>query len=583
MIPIYNLGMFKKVDKKKKMGVFIAAQLGMAALLIFFISYIFLSFYRTAKADALSIGEKSVYEVGEKLNNFFLKGFDVLEVTSEAVEFMMKTGKSNGEIDAYLSSTTKNCRKDAHGAFLNVYGWINGEFIDGGKIMPTSGYVPKSREWYISAVRANGLPSIIFPYVNPLTGKLVITISKMLSDYSSVISTDVSIYDFQSFISDLSMEGEGYGFIIDKNSLVVAHTDESLLGKNVLKSEKFSMDMRNLVGRVILSGQQSLDLDDRRYYEVSMDGQKCMAFSMNVLHDWYVVMVIDSSSLFKRIKFNIVFNMIGLLFTICLIVYYCTQSFLVNLKLESKVEAQVAQMSKMQNTIIEELATLIESRDANTGEHVKNTRVYSLLIAKNMYVKKINEGEVDKTFIRYLRYAAPLHDVGKITVPDSILCKPGRLSDFEYEVMKNHTRIGGAIIRNIFKDSIDKDAVQMAVDVAQYHHERWDGKGYPIGMRGEEIPLSARILAVADCFDALVSQRCYKKSVPAAVAFEMIKAESGTHFDPAVVEVFMNVKSDVLAHLKKIKNEAALAEFCEVPPEVMRGALGEVISTQNLT
>lgn len=580
---IYNLDMLKNIDRKKRIGVFFACQIVMAVMLTFFIGYTFLSFNRTAKADALAIGEKSVYEVGEKLNNFLQKGFDVLCVTSDTVDFMLKNGMPTETIRAYLASETANYKKSNVDSFTNIYGWIDGEFIDGGGMLPKIGYVPKSREWYISAVRANGSPAIIFPYVNPLTGDLIISISKMLSDYSSVISTDISISDFQSFVGELSMEGEGYGFIIDKNSLVVAHTDKKDIGKNVLKSDSFSEDMRNLVGRVILSDRQSLDSESKRDFELDIDGNRCMAFSMKVLDDWYVVMVINSTSLFKRIKFNIVFNVIGLLITIMIIAYYCTQTFLGKLKLETKVDEQVAKMSKMQNTIIEELATLIESRDANTGEHVKNTRVYSLLIAKRMYVKKIKSGEVDKTFIRYLRNAAPLHDVGKITVPDSILCKPDRLSDFEYEIMKNHTRIGGAIIRKIFRDSIDKDAVQMAVDVAQYHHERYDGKGYPIGMKGEEIPLSARILAVADCFDALVSQRCYKKSVPANIAFEMISAEAGTHFDPEVVQVFLSLKEEVIGHLRKIKNEAALAEGTCIPQEVKRGALGEVISIQNLT
>lgn len=567
------------------MRIFIIAQVSVAVMVIFFISYTFFSFYKTAKSDAFLIGEKSVYEVGEKLNNFLLNALSVLNVTCDTVDFMVENKVSKDALEFYLVSMTEKYKKSNGRSFLRICGLIDGKFINESPedFLPGVKSEPKAFGWYISAIRAGGAPVISFPYKDPVTGDLVISISRMLSDHVSVISTDISISDFQSYINDLT-DNKSFGFIMDKNSFVVAHTSEDVFGKNILRDDDFSFDMKNLVGKIITSASSNHTSDCKLAFEDHIDGNDVMAFSMTVRDDWFVVMVIDSSRLFSKIQFNYVFNIVGFILLIAIIIYYCTQMFIGNLKLESKVEEQVAQMVTMQNSIIEELATLIESRDANTGEHVKNTRVYSLMIAKRMYVKKIYPDEVTKTFIRYLRNAAPLHDVGKITVPDSVLCKPGQLSDFEYEVMKNHTRIGGAIIRKIFKKSINTDAIRMAVEVAQYHHERWDGNGYPLGMREDEIPLSARILAVADCFDALVSQRCYKKSVPASVAFNMINAESGTHFDPIVVQVFMSLKSDVIAHLRKIGNEAALQDYdSDAPGEVRRGILDEVIPSHNLT
>lgn len=221
-----------------------------------------------------------------------------------------------------------------------------------------------------------------------------------------------------------------------------------------------------------------------------------------------------------------------------------------------QIREQSHKMIEMQSSVIEEMATLIEDRDANTGEHVKNTKFYSVLIAKEMRERGLHPEEIDRHFIRMLGYAAPLHDVGKISVPDAILLSPKRLTEIEYEQMKTHTIIGAAIIRRMFRE-YDKEMVQMSAEVAQYHHERWDGGGYPVGLSGEDIPLCARILAVADCFDALVSKRVYKSAMPPEQAFSLIESEAGTHFDPEITEVFLSQKEKVLEHLKELEEKSS--------------------------
>ena len=158
---------------------------------------------------------------------------------------------------------------------------------------------------------------------------------------------------------------------------------------------------------------------------------------------------------------------------------------------------------------------------------------------------------IDWKFIELVTRVAPLHDIGKIVVPDSILKKPGKLTDEEYNTMKKHTTEGVRIINEIFSMTEDREYVKTAMDVAGYHHEFWNGKGYPNGLKGEQIPVSARIMAIADVFDALVSVRCYKKAMPVEDAFKILKEEEGIHFDPILTEIFLQNKDDVIKILNK--------------------------------
>ena len=141
--------------------------------------------------------------------------------------------------------------------------------------------------------------------------------------------------------------------------------------------------------------------------------------------------------------------------------------------------------------------------------------------------------------------AAPLHDIGKIHIPDAVLNKPGRLTEEEFEIMKTHTTAGEELLTHAKEELGESGYLNMAVEMAAYHHEWWNGKGYPYGISGEEIPLCARIMAVADVFDALTSKRCYKSAMPLEKAYAIIREESGTYFDPTVVDAFFAVTADM--------------------------------------
>ena len=157
-------------------------------------------------------------------------------------------------------------------------------------------------------------------------------------------------------------------------------------------------------------------------------------------------------------------------------------------------------------------------------------------------------------YISLITKAAPMHDIGKIVVPDNILKKPGKLTPEEFEQIKRHTVEGGRIVEEVIGDHDDKEYLQIAKEIATCHHERWDGKGYPEGLKEDEIPLSARIMAIADVFDALVSPRCYKEPFPIETAMDIIKKEAGSHFDPLLAELFLSMQDDAMAIMEKYKD-----------------------------
>ncbi len=201
-------------------------------------------------------------------------------------------------------------------------------------------------------------------------------------------------------------------------------------------------------------------------------------------------------------------------------------------------------MTRMLHQMISGLANMIESRDTETGEHIIRTGNYVRALAEDARADGVYADEIDDEFIERLQTLAPLHDVGKIAVPDSILKKPGKLTREEFKQMEQHAAAGGKVIRRILKGIADEEYLKFASDIATYHHERWDGGGYPVGRKGDDIPLSARIMAIADVYDALISERCYKKPIPEDEAREIIKNEAGTHFDPALVKVFLDHSED---------------------------------------
>ena len=218
--------------------------------------------------------------------------------------------------------------------------------------------------------------------------------------------------------------------------------------------------------------------------------------------------------------------------------------------LEGVVRRQTAKIEKIQREIIISLANMIESRDDSTGQHVKRTSRYVEMIIDELEKRGLYEERIDAEFVYNLIKAAPMHDIGKIKIPDLVLQKPGKLTEDEFEIMKQHSPEGGEIIRKIMAKIEEKDYIEVAYNVATFHHEKWNGRGYPNGLAGEEIPLEARIMAVADVFDALVSKRCYKDAMSLDQSFDIIEESGGEHFDPQIAQVFLELRPQIEEYLR---------------------------------
>ena len=217
-------------------------------------------------------------------------------------------------------------------------------------------------------------------------------------------------------------------------------------------------------------------------------------------------------------------------------------------ELEKKVQERTAELNSTRMEIIRRLGRAAEYKDNETGLHVIRMSHYSRLIAT-----QINANE---EWVELLFNAAPMHDIGKIGVPDANLLKPGKLNDEEWALMRKHPEFGGEILGDN-----DSELLQMAKEIAVNHHEKWDGSGYPKGLQKEEIPLTARIIAIADVFDALTTERPYKKAWPVENAVSFIDENAGSHFDPELVAVFIKALPEIL----KIKDQYAEQTFSVQP------------------
>ena len=214
-------------------------------------------------------------------------------------------------------------------------------------------------------------------------------------------------------------------------------------------------------------------------------------------------------------------------------------------KLGKKVKKKTKQLKNVEHVTIFALTRLAEYRDRETGEHLNRIRHYSLLIAKELS-DHIYKGYITEKYAKNIFHSSPLHDIGKVGVSDRILLKPGSLSAAEFEFVKEHTIIGGKTLEEAeaqlkYKS---KSFLSMGKNIAYFHHEKWDGSGYPFGVKKEKIPLSARIVALADVYDAITSKRIYKDQMPHEEARRIIINDKGRHFDPVIVDAFVKLESN---------------------------------------
>ena len=203
-------------------------------------------------------------------------------------------------------------------------------------------------------------------------------------------------------------------------------------------------------------------------------------------------------------------------------------------------------LEKHNYEMISGFSTLVENKDDSTGGHILRTKQYVEIILNQLQNEKKYRNIISRDFVKNMLNAAPMHDIGKISTPDVILQKPGKLTPEEYEIMKQHAPRGGEIIMETFSRLDNPEFLKTAYYVARYHHEKWNGNGYPEGLDGEKIPLCARIMAIADVFDAVSAKRCYRDEMPIDQCFQIIEKGRGTDFDPDLVDIFLSAKEEII-------------------------------------
>lgn len=258
---------------------------------------------------------------------------------------------------------------------------------------------------------------------------------------------------------------------------------------------------------------------------------------------------------------TLLIGLVGCNLTVAILIRYQHRVVETKDSLEKIVDKGMKEIFKTRNAIIFGLAKLAESRDNDTGEHLERIRTYVAILAKDL---ALYNPQVDEQYIHNLELASSLHDIGKVGIPDSILLKPGRLSREEREIMEIHTIIGGECLDAIQMRLGPNEFMDMACNVAYSHHERWDGNGYPHGVAGDQIPLCARIVAVADVYDALTSKRPYKRALSHLESKMIIVSGSGSQFDPEIVAAFLRNEDAFAAvsiHQQDVSDDAAISDF----------------------
>ncbi len=491
--------------KKQEKSSYIATLLFTLIALVFMVVYNFVTFYKHSASNMLAIGENSLAQETELLNSYLTKGMDVLQVTAITVEYMMQHGATAEEIEEFLLEESKRYKEDIDVNFTGIYGLFNGIYIDGIGWVPDADYVPQERDWYIAAKEAQGKPTIVSPYLDAQTNTIMISVSQQLYDKESVISLDIVLEHIQAITQNINLDNMGYGFIIDKEGLVVAHSDAEEKGKNYLDDAQ----MNSLLKKIYAENAAT--------FRTEIDGEACTVFTDEIKEDWYVAMIISNTKLYQEIQNIMIQNSIVCIVVFGLIMIFCTMAL-------KKVQWHRKKLENMNVTIMRTLAKTIDAKDRYTNGHSQRVAKYALEIAKRM-------GKDEETQ-ENIYYAALLHDVGKIRVPDTIINKQSRLTDEEFLYIKLHTTSG-------FYISKDMEENPMIAKAAKWHHERFDGKGYPNGLVGENIPEVARIIGVADTYDAMTSNRSYRKVMPQEKVLEEIEKGKGTQFDPEIADIMI--------------------------------------------
>ena len=403
-------------------------------------------------------------------------------------------------------------------------------------------------------------------------------VSRQIADRISAMNfTDVNVgteqwRQLQRYITCTNLPDDGFVSVIDGDSgKIICHPnagqDLTILGKTW---DEFRVDPSR---KTLLEELEEKRMEKHSHILMAIHnvmyvvhGQRIPNLDATVLTHQRVTGVHAINSLLitslKSFSFAValIIGLLGTVLNVFMVKRIVDEDKRIQMQLEQKVEERTDQLRQTKNAIIFGLAKLAESRDNDTGEHLDRIRKYVTILAKDL---ANTYDEIDEEYIYNLGIASSLHDIGKVGIPDSILLKPGKLTSLERSIMEKHTIIGGECLEAISSKLGDNDFLEMAREVAYWHHEQWDGNGYPHRLADDEIPISARIVAVCDVYDALTSRRPYKRGMTHSESRAIILSGAGQKFDPEVISAFLRHEAEFQQVARRYQN----IDF-EVPTEV---------------
>ena len=513
-----------KKEKKQYILTLIATFLVIMLMLV----YNFASFYFNAVGNMETLGKTRLEQEADQLNAYFDDNSDMLLATAMGFETAIRDGATIDELRKRIEYIGEQYKSRHDKSIVSVYGVVNDVYIDSNGKDIGNGYDIQGSVWYTHADRMDGAPAIVSPYYDVELQAMKMTFSVMLEDGESVIAIDINLDEAEIIKESIHAEGMGYGFIIDKEGRVIAHHDEEENGKNYNLDEGDN----GKIFKKISGGSQG-------YFVMTVNGEKSTVFYDNVKKDLYVVMVVSNASMSLNISIVLLRNVIVCVIVFLIILLFCT-IFFTKLRKSLRREAKSkADLKKLNTSTINALAQTIDAKDRYTNGHSQRVAYYSKEIARRMGK---TPKEQENVYI-----AGLLHDLGKIRIPESVINKDTALSEDEEEIIKIHPITGYHILRGLYSDNSINEG-------AKYHHERYDGGGYPSRLVGKEIPEIARIIGVADSYDAMASNRSYRMALPQEVVRSEIEKGKYTQFDPDIADVMLQmIDEDVEYNMRQME------------------------------
>ena len=480
---------------------------------ILFFVYIILIYYTTLLSETqekiTKIGEVNAVTSAEQIDQYLSDGVVTMNFACYTLDSMIRNGKSQDEIREFLVEQTKAVKEISLANSTGLYGFFNGEYLDGSEWVPASNYNPLERPWYIAAKGNIGRVAVVDPYIDAQTNTVMITFSKTLCDAKSVAAMDFSMDHVQEITEEIATHEESeMEMILDTKYKVVAHSDRSEIGENYLEE-------KDTFGNALV--EQMKNTEDNNF-EMQYNGFDYIIYKVPVSNDWTCVSVFNATNEYNKLKNLLTFTIFAVLLVVFILFFIF---FLLNIEHE--------QFTQLGVHAVEAIASAIDAKDAYTKGHSDRVAQYAREIGKRHGYSGSQQDEIHMLGL--------LHDVGKIGIPDAVINKPGKLNDEEFEMIKDHPTIGAKIL------SKTPELAKLAMG-ARYHHERYDGTGYPEGLVGNEIPEEARIIAVADAYDAMTSRRSYRDALPIDVVKKEIEKGKGTQFDPVFADIMLDMIDD---------------------------------------